>query len=544
MTTQHRATPGFDDQAPGTSGLRRPTRRFMEPHYLETFIQALFEVAAPPRGATLIVGGDGRFFSDQAAATVIRMAAAHGFGRVLVGQGGLLSTPAASHLVRRHEAFGAVILSASHNPGGPDGDFGVKFNGASGGPAPASLTDAVRDRASALRRYSLSDQPAPSLDQPGVFDLDGMVVEVIDPVTAYADLMETLVDFDQIRALIARPDFSMMFDAMHAVTGPYAREIFETRLGARGVVMNGAPSPDFGGGHPDPHPDHAPELAAALFGDQPPSFGAASDGDGDRNMILGPGMIVSPGDSLAILTANAARIGAYRTRPLKGVARSAPTSRAVDRVAERLDLPLYETPTGWKYFTNLLDDGRITFCGEESFGTGADHVREKDGLWAVLMWLNLLAVEGRPLPDIVRDHWRLYGRDYYQRLDFEDLDPARAADFMRDLRADLDQMAGRAVGGFTVRKAEEFRYVDPVDGAVAELQGVRLWLTPDARITYRLSGTGARGATLRVYVERFEPPSGAIDAPVAEALSDLSAAAVAAARITERLDRTTPSTVT
>ena len=544
MTTQPRATPGFDDQAPGTSGLRRPTRRFMEPHYLETFIQALFEVAAPPRGATLIVGGDGRFFSDQAAATVIRMAAAHGFGRVLVGQGGLLSTPAASHLVRRHEAFGAVILSASHNPGGPDGDFGVKFNGASGGPAPASLTDAVRDRASALRRYSLSDQPVPSLDQPGVFDLDGMAVEVIDPVTAYADLMETLVDFDQIRALIARPDFSMMFDAMHAVTGPYAREIFETRLGARGVVMNGAPSPDFGGGHPDPHPDHAPELAAALFGDQPPSFGAASDGDGDRNMILGPGMMVSPGDSLAILTANAARIGVYRTRPLKGVARSAPTSRAVDRVAERLDLPLYETPTGWKYFTNLLDDGRITFCGEESFGTGADHVREKDGLWAVLMWLNLLAVEGRPLPDIVRDHWRLYGRDYYQRLDFEDLDPARAADFMRDLRADLDQMAGRAVGGFTVRKAEEFRYVDPVDGAVAELQGVRLWLTPDARITYRLSGTGARGATLRVYVERFEPPSGAIDAPVAEALSDLSAAAVAAARITERLDRTTPSTVT
>ena len=544
MTIEHHATPGFDDQAPGTSGLRRPTRRFMEPHYLETFIQALFEVADPPRGATLVVGGDGRFFSDQAAATVIRMAAAHGFGRVLVGRDGLLSTPAASHLVRIHQAFGAVILSASHNPGGPDGDFGVKFNGASGGPAPASLTDAVRDRAAALRRYSLSDQPAPSLDQTGAFDLDGMAVEVIDPVTAYADLMETLVDFDQIRALIARPDFSMLFDAMHAVTGPYAREIFETRLGAGDVVMNGAPSPDFGGGHPDPHPDHAPELAAALFGDQPPSFGAASDGDGDRNMILGPGMIVSPGDSLAILTANAARIGAYRTRPLKGVARSAPTSRAVDRVAERLGLPLYETPTGWKYFTNLLDDDRITFCGEESFGTGADHVREKDGLWAVLMWLNLLAVEDRPLPDIVRDHWRLYGRDYYQRLDFEDLDPDRAAAFMRDLRADLGQMPGRTVGGFTVREAGEFRYMDPVDGAVAEQQGVRLWLTPDARITYRLSGTGARGATLRVYVERYEAPSGEITAPARQALADLSAAAIEAAGLVHRLDRTAPSTIT
>ncbi|MFT4954044.1 MAG: phosphoglucomutase [Brevundimonas sp.] len=544
MTIEHHATPGFDDQAPGTSGLRRPTRRFMEPHYLETFIQALFEVADPPRGATLVVGGDGRFFSDQAAATVIRMAAAHGFGRVLVGRDGLLSTPAASHLVRIHQAFGAVILSASHNPGGPDGDFGVKFNGASGGPAPASLTDAVRDRASALRRYSLSDQLAPSLDRPGAFDLHGMTVEVVDPVTAYADLMETLVDFDQIRTLIARPDFSMLFDAMHAVTGPYAREIFEVRLGAGGVVMNGAPSPDFGGGHPDPHPDHAPELAAALFGDQPPSFGAASDGDGDRNMILGPGMIVSPGDSLAILTANASRLGAYRRRPLKGVARSAPTSRAVDRVAERLGLPLYETPTGWKYFTNLLDDGRITFCGEESFGTGADHVREKDGLWAVLMWLNLLAVEDRPLPDIVRDHWRLYGRDYFQRLDFEDLDADLASGFMRDLRADLDQMAGRTVGAFTVRQAEEFRYVDPVDGAVAEQQGVRLWLTPDARITYRLSGTGARGATLRVYVERYEAPTGVIDAPVGEALSALSAAAAEAAHIAGRLQRTAPSTIT
>jgi len=544
MSIEHHATPGFADQAPGTSGLRRPTRRFMEPDYLETFIQALFEVAAPPQGATLIVGGDGRFFSDQAAAIVIRMAAAHGFGRVLVGQGGLLSTPAASHLVRLHKAFGAVILSASHNPGGPDGDFGVKFNGASGGPAPASLTDAVRDRAAALRRYSLSDQPAPPLDQAGVFDLDGMAVEVIDPVTAYADLMETLVDFDRIRALIARPGFSMMFDAMHAVTGPYAREIFETRLGAGGVVMNGVPSPDFGGGHPDPHPDHAPALAAALFGDRPPAFGAASDGDGDRNMILGPGMIVSPGDSLAILTANAARIGAYRTRPLKGVARSAPTSRAVDRVAERLGLPLYETPTGWKYFTNLLDDGRITFCGEESFGTGADHVREKDGLWAVLMWLNLLAVEDRPLPDIVRDHWRLYGRDYFQRLDFEDLEADRAAAFMRDLRADLDRMPGRTAGAFTVREAADFRYVDPVDGAVAGQQGVRLWLTPDARITYRLSGTGARGATLRVYVERYEAPSGVIDAPVAEALADLSAGAVQAARIDGRLDRTAPSMIT
>ncbi|MEH6663769.1 MAG: alpha-D-glucose phosphate-specific phosphoglucomutase, partial [Brevundimonas sp.] len=313
---------------------------------------------------------------------------------------------------------------------------------------------------------------------------------------------------------------------------------------AGGVVMNGVPSPDFGGGHPDPHPDHAPALAAALFGDRPPAFGAASDGDGDRNMILGPGMIVSPGDSLAILTANAARIGAYRTRPLKGVARSAPTSRAVDRVAERLGLPLYETPTGWKYFTNLLDDGRITFCGEESFGTGADHVREKDGLWAVLMWLNLLAVEDRPLPDIVRDHWRLYGRDYFQRLDFEDLEADRAAAFMRDLRADLDRMPGRTAGAFTVREAADFRYVDPVDGAVAGQQGVRLWLTPDARITYRLSGTGARGATLRVYVERYEAPSGVIDAPVAEALADLSAAAVQAARIDGRLDRTAPSMIT
>ncbi len=533
----------FDDQKPGTSGLRKATRRFMQPGYLPVFVQSILDCDPPAQDATLVVGGDGRFFGREAAETVIRMAAAAGYARVKVGRGALLSTPAASHLVRKTGAQGAVILSASHNPGGPDGDFGVKYNTSSGGPAPESLTEAIFARSKALTEWRIETDGEIDLDRPGETRVGGCVVEVIDPVADYADLMESLFDFRAIGALLTS-GFRMRFDAMHAVTGPYAVELFERRLGApKGTVINAEPKPDFGGGHPDPHPDHAPELMAAMRGPDALDFGAASDGDGDRNMIVGPGgLVVSPGDSLAILTALADRVPAY-AGGVAGVARSMPTARAADRVAKALGVDHFETPTGWKWFVNLMDAGRITLCGEESFGTGSSHVREKDGLWAVLFWLNLLAAERVGVVDLVRRHWGRFGRDAYRREDYEGLDGGAADAFMAALRGRLDGSAGRSLGAFVVESADDFAYVDPVDGSGANAQGVRVMLTPDARITYRLSGTGSSGATLRVYLETYLPPERAGDDPTA-ALDALSAASRDFADVGGLLGRQAPSVVT
>lgn len=534
----------FQDQRPGTSGLRKPTRRFMEPGYLQSFVQAVFHADPPAPGDLLVVGADGRFFSRPAAEAVIRIAAAAGYDRVQVGRGGLLSTPAASHLVRLNQARGAVILSASHNPGGPEGDFGVKYNTASGGPAPESLTEAIFARSRSLTEWREESDGVLNLDVLGETRIGACRVEVIDPVSAYADLMETLFDFDAVRGLI-KGGFRMTFDAMHAVTGPYAVELFERRLGAApGTVINGVPRPDFGGGHPDPHPDHAPELMKAMTGPDACDFGAASDGDGDRNMIVGPGgFVVSPGDSLAILTALAARIPAY-SGGAAGVARSMPTSRAVDRVAKALGIACFETPTGWKWFTSLLDAGRITLCGEESFGTGSNHVREKDGLWAVLFWLNLLAAEGAGVRDLVERHWRRFGRDAYRREDYEGLEAGQAEAFMDALRRRAAEGGGARLQDFEVLSAEDFEYVDPVDGARAERQGVTVTLNPDARITYRLSGTGSSGATLRVYLEAHVATDEDVVADPALRLDAVAEASRAFAEMERRLGRAAPSTVT
>ncbi len=534
----------WQDQEPGTSGLRKSTRDFMRPGYLEAFLQSVFDEAAPQPGDALLVGGDGRFFCREAAAIVVRMALANGFSRVIVGRDGLMSTPAASHLIRKRGAKGGVILSASHNPGGPDGDFGVKYNTDSGGPAPTTFTAGVFARSKALTAYRILQDEAPDLSVVGETRLGDGVVEVVDPIADYAGLMETVFDFDAIRALVSQPGFRMAFDAMNAVTGPYATEILERRLGApAGTVLRGEPLPDFGGGHPDPHPDHTPELTARMFGEDPLDFAAASDGDGDRNMIMGPAMVVSPGDSLAILAAHADCVPRYRDG-LKGLARSMPTSRAADRVAAALGIEMHETPTGWKFFTNLLDAGRITLCGEESFGTGSDHVREKDGLWAVLFWLNVLAATGKGVGEVVVGHWSRFGRDYYQRHDYEGLEVGPAQDFMKGLREAAAGAEGRQIAGYLVQSAEDFAYSDPVDGSEVKHQGVTVRLSPDARVTYRLSGTGSSGATLRVYLERFEDPAGDLHRDPAEALAAVAEVSRAFAGIEARLGRTEPSVIT
>ena len=542
MTIRTISTSPFADQRPGTSGLRKRTARFTEPHYLENFVQALFDVAALPAGSTLVVGGDGRFFNREATAIIIRMAAANGVGRIITGQGGLLSTPAASHLIRQG-AQGGMILSASHNPGGPDGDFGLKYNTANGGPAPESFTNAVAERAAVLASYRIADVSPFSLDAVGTYTVGDLVLEVVDPVAAYATLMESLFDFSAIRTLFAS-GFRMRFDAMHAITGPYATEILEQRLGAAaGTVINAVPLEDFGGGHPDPNLTYAHELVEELFGDHAPQFGAASDGDGDRNMILGQRFFVTPSDSLAVLAANATLVPGY-AGGLSGVARSMPTSGAVDVVAESLGIPCFETPTGWKFFGNLLDAGRITLCGEESFGTGSNHVREKDGLWAVLFWLNIVAVRGLSVEAIVREHWALFGRNYYTRYDYEGVESASANAMMSGLRAALPSFAGRTIAGRRVHIADDFSYTDPIDGSVSERQGVRLLFTDGARIVYRLSGTGTEGATIRVYIESRETEASRLDLPVAEALAPLVDAALSESRLAELTGRTTPTVIT
>ncbi|MBV1704702.1 MAG: alpha-D-glucose phosphate-specific phosphoglucomutase [Hyphomicrobiales bacterium] len=537
------ATTPFDDQKPGTSGLRKKTAAFMVPRYVENFVQAIFDAEPGLAGGTLVVGGDGRYFNREAIQTVIKLAAGAGVARVLVGKGGILSTPAASCVIRARGAKGGVILSASHNPGGPDGDFGIKFNGANGGPAPEKVTDAIHARTKSIARYRISDAPDVDLDAIGETRVEGMTVEVIDPVEDYLALMGRLFDFAAIRALFAS-GFTMRFDAMHAVTGPYAKAILERTLGApAGTVVNAVPLPDFGGGHPDPNLTHAKELADLMASDKSPDFGAASDGDGDRNMVIGRGQFVTPSDSLAILAANATLAPGY-AKGIAGVARSMPTSAAADRVAAALGVPSYETPTGWKFFGNLLDAGLATLCGEESFGTGSDHVREKDGLWAVLFWLNVLARERVPVKRLVAAHWARYGRNYYTRHDYEEIDAAPAKAMMADLAARLATLPGTTLAGMKVEAADDFAYHDPVDGSDSKGQGLRVMFEGGARIVYRLSGTGTAGATLRVYVERYVAPGGDLHRDAQEALADLIAVARDLAGIAARTGRTTPDVVT
>jgi phosphoglucomutase len=533
----------FAGQKPGTSGLRKKVKVFQQPNYSENFIQAVYDVAKPARGATLVIGGDGRFHNRTVIQQAIRMAAANGYGRVLVGRGGILSTPAASHVIRKHSASGGLILSASHNPGGPDEDFGIKYNVANGGPAPEGVTAAIHARTETIDRWLTFDAPDIDLDRLGVVTVGGMVVEVIDPVADYAALMEDLFDFPAIRAAV-QDGFTMAFDAMHAVTGPYAIEILEKRLGfPAGTVHNGVPLEDFGGHHPDPNLVHAKVLYDLMMSADAPPLGAASDGDGDRNLIIGKHRFVTPCDSLAMLAANAHLAPGY-ARGLKGIARSMPTSAAADRVAAELGIPSYETPTGWKFFGNLLDADKATICGEESAGTGSDHVREKDGLWAVLLWLNILAVRRISVDQLAHEHWARFGRNYYARHDYEAIETARADALIAELTAALPSLAGRAVGPLTVATADSFSYDDPVDGSVSANQGIRVLFEGGSRIVFRLSGTGTEGATLRVYLERYEPVGGRMDEAVQAMLGDLIAAADDIAGITRHTGRTKPDVVT
>jgi phosphoglucomutase len=520
MSIQTVATTPFPGQRPGTSGLRKKVSVFRQPSYLENFVQSVFDTLGDCAGKTLVLGGDGRFHNREAVQVILKMAAAHGFAKVMVGQGGILSTPAVSCVIRKHGAFGGIVLSASHNPGGPEGDFGIKYNITNGGPAPESVTEAIFQRTENLRQYRISDAADIDLSRPGAARIEAMEVEVIDPVADYAELMQRLFDFDAIRALFAG-GFRMRFDGMHAVSGPYAKAIIEGLLGApAGTVINAVPLEDFGGHHPDPNPVNAAELIAIMAAPDAPDFGAASDGDGDRNMIVGRNFDVTPSDSLAILAANAAVAPGYRAG-LKGIARSMPTSRAADRVAEALGIPCYETPTGWKFFGNLLDAGKATLCGEESYGTGSDHIREKDGVWAVLFWLNLLAASGKPVEQIAAEHWARFGRNYYSRHDYEGIEKAGADELMASLRIKLATLKGQDLGNYVVDYADDFAYTDPVDGSVTQQQGIRIVMTDGSRIVFRLSGTGTEGATLRVYLERYEPDPKYHHLPTQQALGAL-----------------------
>jgi phosphoglucomutase len=544
MNARTVATQAIEGQRPGTSGLRKKVTIFQQAPYLENFVQSIFDSLEGFEGQTLVLGGDGRFFNDSATQTIVRMAAANGFGRVLVGQHGILSTPAASCVIRKRAAFGGIILSASHNPGGPEGDFGIKYNTGNGGPAPEKITEAIYANTLAITRWLTVDAPAVNLGVLGTSVVAGMAVEVIDPVADHADLLGTLFDFDRIGALLRSGTFRICFDAMHAVTGPTAHEIFIKRLGApTASVINGVPLPDFGGGHPDPNPTYAEDLMAVMFGEAAPDFGAASDGDGDRNMIVGRRFVVTPSDSLAVLAANAHLVPGYAAG-LKGVARSMPTSAAVDRVAAALGIPCFETPTGWKFFGNLLDAGQVTLCGEESAGTGSDHVREKDGVWAVLFWLDILAARGESVEAIVRDHWRRFGRNFYSRHDYEGLDTAAANGLMAGLRSALATLPGQTVNGALIASADDFAYTDPVDASVSSAQGIRVGLADGSRIVFRLSGTGTEGATLRVYLERYEPDVAQHGVETQAALAGLIALADMLAGITERTGRTEPTVIT
>lgn len=537
------STKPYADQKPGTSGLRKKVPVFQQENYAENFIQAIFDSLEGFEGQTLVIGGDGRFYNREVIQKALKMAAANGFGKVLVGKGGILSTPAASHVIRKYKAFGGIVLSASHNPGGPTEDFGIKYNIGNGGPAPEKITDAIFARTKVIDSYKIVDVADIDLDTVGSFDLAGMTVEVIDPVTDYADLMETLFDFPAIRNLIAG-GFRVVIDSMSAVTGPYAVEILEKRLGApAGSVRNEVPLPDFGHHHPDPNLVHAKELYEDVMSADGPDFGAASDGDGDRNMVVGKGMFVTPSDSLAMIAANATCAPGYKNG-IAGIARSMPTSAAADRVAEKLGIGMYETPTGWKFFGNLMDAGKVTVCGEESFGTGSDHVREKDGLWAVLFWLNIVAARKQSVKQIVESHWAEYGRNYYSRHDYEGVDTDNANALVAALRAKLDSLPGTTINGLTVSAADDFAYHDPIDHSVSKNQGIRILFEGGSRIVFRLSGTGTSGATLRLYVERYEPDASRHAIETQAALADLIAAAEEVAEIKRYTGMSEPTVIT
>jgi phosphoglucomutase len=536
-------TKPIEGQKPGTSGLRKKTHVFMGPHYLENFVEAIWAGIGGANGKTFVLGGDGRYFNDRAAQVILRMAAASGAKKVIVGQNALLSTPAASNLIRSRKTDGGIILSASHNPGGPEEDFGVKFNTPNGGPAPEEVTNRIFEATKKLTSYRILEAHDVDLSRVGAASLGEMEIEVVDPVADYQKLMERLFDFEAIRAHM-KSGFRVHFDAMHAVTGPYAKAILEGALGAPGgSVVNATPLPDFGGGHPDPNPVWAKPLIDLMMGPDAPDFGAASDGDGDRNMVVGRGIYVTPSDSLAVLAANAHLAPGYH-EGLKGVARSMPTSQAVDRVADAMGIDCYETPTGWKFFGNLLDAGRATLCGEESAGTGSDHVREKDGLWAVLLWLNILAVRKEPVKAILEDHWHKYGRNYYTRHDYEAVDAAHAKALMDMLAARLPDLPGVTAAGLTIESADDFAYEDPVDGSKTEHQGIRIGLKGGGRIVYRLSGTGTVGATLRVYIEQVETDPARLDLDPAEALAPVIRAADQIAGIAKHTGRTKPDVIT
>lgn len=535
----------YNDQKPGTSGLRKKVKVFKQEHYLENFVQSIFNTEPRLKDGLMVLGGDGRYYNTHAIQIILKMAAANGVNRVIVGNNGLLSTPAVSHLIRMHKAVGGIILSASHNPGGPNGDFGIKFNISNGGPAPTSFTDAVYETSQTIDQYTTIESDDIDLSKIQTTKIANMQVDIIDSATDYANLMEQLFDFNKIKSLFTSGRLNICFDAMHAVTGPYAKEIFEKRLSANlNAVINGEPSEDFGGGHPDPNLAHASELVAILNkGLDAPDFGAASDGDGDRNMIIGQNFFVNPSDSLAIMTANAHLLPGYKLG-VRGVARSLPTSRAVDKVAEAMGIDCFETPTGWKYFGNLLDDKRITLCGEESFGSGSDHIREKDGIWAVLFWLNLIAAKEQKVEDITRAHWARFGRHYYTRHDFEAIDSQKANELMTHLRETTSSLAGSTFGSYKVELADDFSYLDPVDNSLTEKQGVRILFDDESRIVFRLSGTGTEGATLRVYIERYVTDTQQHDLDTQSALSDLIKIANNVAEITSRTGREEPDVIT
>lgn len=539
-------TAPFDGQKPGTSGLRKKVTVFQQPHYLANFVASIFAAVKPEdgfAGKTLVIGGDGRFYNDTAIQLVIKMAVAQGFARILIGQNGILSTPAVSHIIRKYGAFGGVILSASHNAGGPDGDFGIKFNMSNGGPAPEKITDAIYAYSQTVSSYTAADCADVDLSQLGTTMIGNVSVEIINSVTDYVELMQELFDFDAIRALFAS-GFTLKFDAMHAVTGPYAHAIFEDLLGAaKGSVFNGTPSTDFGGHHPDPNLVHAKELYDLMMSNNAPDFGAASDGDGDRNLIIGRGIAVTPSDALAILAANAHLAPAY-AGGISGVARSMPTSAAVDRVAQKLGVECFETPTGWKFFGDLLDAGRITLCGEESAGAGSNHVREKDGLWAVLLWLNILAKTRISVKELLENHWAQYGQNYYTRHDFEEIETDKANPVMAHIKAQLPTLAGKQFGSLTVQSADDFSYHDPIDGSVSHNQGLRVLFTDGSRIVYRLSGTGTVGATIRMYIEQYQADPSKHGGDTQTALAELIQIAYQISDIAALTGRTAPNVIT
>lgn len=549
MQIQTIQTQAFNDQKPGTSGLRKKVKVFQQAHYLENFVQSIFDTLREkegiPAGAVLALGGDGRFHNREAIQTIICMAAANGFAKVMVGQAGILSTPAASHVIRKYKTFGGLVLSASHNQGGVDGDFGIKYNMSNGGPAPEKITDSIFEKSKTISTYKMADLPQVNIDQIGETKFDGgFSVQVFDAVVDYADLMQEIFDFSVIKTLLAS-GFTMQFDAMHAVTGPYAKEIFINRLGASASsLMNCEPSEDFGGGHPDPNLTYAEDLVKIMFaGENSPDFGAASDGDGDRNMILGKNFFVTPSDSLAVLAANATLIPAYENG-IAGVARSMPTSGAADRVAEKLNIPSYETPTGWKFFGNLMDAGKVTLCGEESFGTSSSHVREKDGLWAVLFWLNILAKKGTSVEQVLMSHWAEFGRNVYSRHDYENIPTDAANSVIAHIKAQFTSLPNQKLGSYTVKTCDDFSYHDPIDGSISNNQGIRILFTDGSRIVFRLSGTGTEGATIRIYLEAFEPDTKNHHLDAQVALAEMIKIALQISLLKEKTGRDAPTVIT